>query len=296
MSHINDFIKNILLESALDNRIENGILEVNNPEHLMVLADHLFEHGLTEEFVTEVVNNLTLRDGKYPDRQAYNKNGWLVTFPSPDYRNAAIKKGTHYTSDPTHGKGGMHLYYKSKGKQARQAQQAASQVQPGQQPPAQPGQPAPAAEPAPVAPISPAPQAETPPAATPAPQEAPSAQSQKAPDSSGEKSSLPAAGDEKAPPTPSAAADGETPKASDGSAQSVTPPTQTPAPATGPSIVELSKKFAASKNWQSTPYGDWNGTTGEKVAVSGYDGQVVPVNHPDRESLAGFIERNKPQA
>jgi hypothetical protein len=59
-----------------------------------------------------------------------------------------------------------------------------------------------------------------------------------------------------------------------------------------PSVIEISKKFAASKNWQSTPYGDWNGANGEKVAVTAYDGQVVPTNHSDRQTLSSLIEKS----
>jgi pyruvate/2-oxoglutarate dehydrogenase complex dihydrolipoamide acyltransferase (E2) component len=290
MKLIQDFIRNVLLEAALDSRIENGMLEVCNPEHLEVLADHLFERGLDVEFVNEIVTNL--QDGKYPDRQAYNKKGWLVTFPSADYKNAAIQKGTHFGSDPTHGKGGMHLYYKSKGKQARQTQQAVTTTDPVTgQPISAPAAPAPAA-PAPAAPAPAAPQpADASPAAV-----APSG-GQTATPSSGEKSSLPSSGgeapatDEPTTPATSAPSDGDSVPTS---APATTPSSAPVVPAAPqlPSVIEISKKFAASKNWQSTPYGDWNGANGEKVAVTAYDGQVVPTNHSDRQTLSSLIEKS----
>ena len=38
---------------------------------------------------------------KYPERQAYNAKGILVTFPTPEYKADAIKRGTHFEEDPT---------------------------------------------------------------------------------------------------------------------------------------------------------------------------------------------------
>ena len=40
-------------------------------------------------------------EGKYPERQAYNAKGILVTFPTPEYKADAIKRGTHFEEDPT---------------------------------------------------------------------------------------------------------------------------------------------------------------------------------------------------
>jgi hypothetical protein len=45
-----------------------------------------------------------LEKGKFPERQAYNRNGILVTFPTPEYKKEAIKAGTHFEDDPTKGK------------------------------------------------------------------------------------------------------------------------------------------------------------------------------------------------
>jgi hypothetical protein len=125
-----NIIDQILLDVCLDKRVQNGVVDFNNELHLEVLAENLFDRGLEPKIVAEIINSMTLRDGKYPDRQAFNKEGWLVTFPSPAYKMAAIKKGTHYETDPTHGEGGMNLYYKRRGKQSRKKQQDVSDVAP----------------------------------------------------------------------------------------------------------------------------------------------------------------------
>jgi hypothetical protein len=45
------------------------------------------------------MNNNVL-EGKYPERQAYNAKGILVTFPNPEYKTAALARGTHFEVDP----------------------------------------------------------------------------------------------------------------------------------------------------------------------------------------------------
>lgn len=142
MISINDFITSIITEAALDSRIPDGVVDLKNIEHVQIVAEAIYNACEDEEVVNEFVSSF-LNEGKYPDRQAFNKEGWLVTFPSKEYRDAALKKGTHSISDPTHGKGGMNLYYKRRGKQKRQTQQQATQVAPKEIP-------ATAAKPAPV--------------------------------------------------------------------------------------------------------------------------------------------------
>jgi hypothetical protein len=296
MKTTNDFIQNILLETCLDNRILGGVLEINNQEHIEILGEYLYRHGLNGQFVMEVVNNLVLREGKFPDRQAYNKNGWLVTFPSADYKNAALHKGTHYTSDPTHGNGGMNLYYKKKGKQARPVQQTTSTEPVSADSGAKPAQTA-------ATPTSdqPATSGSDLPASTP---DSSKKQTGTAPSSSSDSSLPPSSdsGQEAQPPTPSAAADGEDEPNDSGdsttSSTAVPQPSAPSAPPTPveppkPSYIELSVKFARDeKNWGKTPYGDWHDEHGEKIAVTALDGQVVPINYADREFLKTFIKNS----
>jgi hypothetical protein len=284
-----NIIDKILLDVCLDERIQNGVVNFNDENHLMVLAENLFEYGLEPQEVAEVITNITLRDGKYPDRQAFNKEGWLVTFPSPAYKMAAIKKGTHFETDPTHGKGGMNLYYKRRGKQARKKQQAVSAVEPEKI----------EKDPLPqVKPITPPETPETPP--PPPPQTA-----------------------QPAPTPPAAEKDTTLPHSDDTDAAEEKPEPSTKPVSTKPLVkepstdddddveefekdlppeegfdmpenfVELTKKFAAQKNWKPNETDEWYDETGTTVAVTAIDGEVVPVEYNDRQELRSFISSNE---
>ena len=287
MNPTQQFIKDILLEVSIDKNVENGMFEIGNPVHMEVLIDHLFANRYSDEFVNELVNNLAVSEGKYPDRQAFNKEGWLVTFPSADYRMAAIKRGTHFTTDPTKGRGGMNLYYKKRGKQKHQTQQpvsATDPVQPGQAP-----APAPVDPNAPVAPAGQQPAAggEVPPPAAPA-GAAPAAPAAGAPQKAVEPAADPST-DSELPP-----ADGEEPSAKGGAKPATAAPeVPTPAAPAAPkvNVADLTKQFALEKGWTSTPYGDWNDKTGKKVAVVSIGLEVVPLEHVEREALKAFVNK-----
>ena len=287
-SPITSFLNNILLEVALDSRVPSGIVDVNNNLHRQILAEKLAASGLNRQLVVEMVNKLAIMDGKFPERQAYNKDGWLVTFPTPDHKNAAIKKKTAFASDPTHGQGGMNLYYKRHGKQARQTSQGSSEVG-----------------------------ATTTDKATAAPGagqvNAPGAADAAGADSTLKKSGsatqtapTPAA----APTATNAATDGNAPTDGTGSTTlpktsatgtaasagqpSTTPSTPQPAVPSQPTespIVKLSIEYARAKQWRDAPYGDWTNDKGEQIAVTGLDGQVVPIRFVDREGLRSFAEK-----
>jgi len=124
-------------------------------------------HGLALNDVKTIHNKMV--EGKYPERQAYNKDGLLVTFPTPQHKARAIQRGTHFEQDPS--KGQQNVF-------------GGGQQPPGaQQPPQAPtpqGQPAPAApEPATPAPAPEAPKAE--PAAQSAPSQLPASDAPAAP-------------------------------------------------------------------------------------------------------------------
>ena len=71
-----------------------------------VLREHLMDEcGLALNDVMQVHNKMV--EGKYPERQAYNKDGLLVTFPTPQHKQRAISRGTHFEKDPSLGKGQM---------------------------------------------------------------------------------------------------------------------------------------------------------------------------------------------
>jgi hypothetical protein len=95
-------INSILLEWA--SKSPDGLLsEILTEEDLEVLYEILLSVDTVNE--TEAVNfvnevSMIAEKGKHPERQAYNKNGLLVTFPTPEYKARALAKGTHFEKDP----------------------------------------------------------------------------------------------------------------------------------------------------------------------------------------------------
>jgi len=89
----------ILNEISLDSRIPNGIFDIAEDTHMDVLREYLTGRGIPEEVVVEYCNRVL--EGKYPERQAYNAKGILVTFPTPEYKAKALAKGTHFEKNPT---------------------------------------------------------------------------------------------------------------------------------------------------------------------------------------------------
>ena len=290
MDNISKLIEELVTECECDGRIESGVFDVYNAEHLVVLSEHMVGNGISESIVEDVIESLAIGEGKYPERQAYNKEGWLVTFPSKEYRDAAIKKKTHYSSDPTHGQGGMHLYYKRKGKQKRQKSQTTSTTQQLDQQPsgaAVNNQPQPAAQPK-----------DQTVKGRPTDGQAASAKkdtgavsgggavTQPEPPSStgGATKSQPQSGaDIGTPPT--------APKASDAPEINVPVVTQPPE-----QYAAISKKFATQKGWTPEPYDEYRDNQGNTVAVVGLSGEVVPIKNTDREEYKLFAEKNMPQA
>lgn len=96
-------INKFLSEACLDERVQDGIFDIGNSAHMEVLREIFIKYGLLEDDATELNNRIL--DGKYPERQAYNKNGILVTFPTPEYKQRAIQKGTHFEDNPVKQKG-----------------------------------------------------------------------------------------------------------------------------------------------------------------------------------------------
>jgi len=286
MNNINKFISGIITEAALDSRIQDGMVNLKNIEHIQVVAEAIYDACEDESIVNEFVDGF-VDEGKYPDRQAYNKDGWLVTFPSAEYKQRAIKKGTHHGSDPTHGKGGMNLYYKKRGKQKRQTQQAVTSTEPVQ----------------PVQPVQP---------------------KQKKVEPDTKKSSNDVPRDEEGNPLYSAVTDDEvndtgpepeqtTDKPeptdtedslpSDASQPALTKPTkitpaspapaQAPAPVPAPNYVSASVKFANSKGWKEVPYGEWHDAMGNTSAIVALSGEVVPVKSVERDELKLIADKNE---
>jgi len=285
-NNITKLIDSILSESSVDPRIENGIFDIHNFEHMQIMAEHMKSHGVDSGIISEVIDGLAVDEGKHPERQAYNKDGWLVTFPSAEYKQNAIKKGTHYSSDPTHGKGGMNLYYKKRGKQKRQVQQKLTTTSPED-----PNMmTVPSKKPVPVKPPTSAPVASdkttTPDkktAPTPEPEEY--ADDYTATDAASETEKLKKAfGDSWAKEKKQKMQPAEMPNAQ--AAVPVATPTELP------NYAKVSKQFAINKGWTATPYGEWRDRTGNTMAVSGLSGEVVPIQNTDREELKIAIEKS----
>lgn len=95
MSNVLDRVFN---EVCLDERITDGIFQMENATHMDALRDYFLKKGVTREAAISTTNRMV--EGKYPERQAYNKDGILVTFPTPQHKARAIARGTHFEKNP----------------------------------------------------------------------------------------------------------------------------------------------------------------------------------------------------
>jgi hypothetical protein len=96
-----NFVDDILNKICIDERIIDGIFSLDNDFHLDILEEYLVKGGISTNNATIVRNKVV--EGKYPERQAYNKDGLLVTFPTPEYKQKAIARGTHFEENPKKG-------------------------------------------------------------------------------------------------------------------------------------------------------------------------------------------------
>ena len=138
---MNNIVEKFLNKISLDERISNGIFEIDNNDHLDIFQEYLQNMGASEEESVTARNRIL--EGRFPERQAYNKNGILVTFPTPEYKQRAIQRGTHFEKNPRTGQSNL---------QFSPAPTAATPTAPAA--PAAPTAPAaPAAPAAPTAPV-----------------------------------------------------------------------------------------------------------------------------------------------
>lgn len=92
------FVDNILADVCLDERISAGIFKIDEEAHMQALRDHLVRKGIAKEDAIAYTNKVL--EGRFPERQAYNADGVLVTFPTPKHKAEAIKRGTHFEENP----------------------------------------------------------------------------------------------------------------------------------------------------------------------------------------------------
>ena len=95
MSNIVDRVFN---EVCLDERITDGVFQLENTDHMDALRDYFIKRGIAREAAVHVTNRMV--EGKYPPRQAFNKDGILCTFPTPKHKAKAIARGTHFEKNP----------------------------------------------------------------------------------------------------------------------------------------------------------------------------------------------------
>lgn len=97
------FINSVLLDWAANSSDGSPTLD---EEGVTSLYNSLISNGLNEEDAYSVAS-IIAEKGKHPERQAYNKNGLLVTFPTPEYKARAIAKGTHFEKNPKAGQSNL---------------------------------------------------------------------------------------------------------------------------------------------------------------------------------------------
>lgn len=101
-------LNSILLDWA--SKSPNGLIEESlSEDDLQALYESLVSNGISESNSINLVNDVGIisEKGKHPERQAYNKNGILVTFPTPEYKARAMANGTHFEKDPKVGQSNL---------------------------------------------------------------------------------------------------------------------------------------------------------------------------------------------
>jgi hypothetical protein len=91
-------IDKIFSDVCLDERVSGGIFKMEEETHMDALRARLIQRGLTNEESVQITNRML--EGRFPERQAYNKDGVLVTFPTPQHKQRAIQRGTHMEKSP----------------------------------------------------------------------------------------------------------------------------------------------------------------------------------------------------
>jgi hypothetical protein len=95
---MSNLLDRVFAEVCLDERITDGVFKMEEATHMDALRDYFLKKGVQREAAISVTNRMV--EGKYPERQAYNKDGILVTFPTPQHKARAIARGTHFEKNP----------------------------------------------------------------------------------------------------------------------------------------------------------------------------------------------------
>jgi hypothetical protein len=98
---VTQFIQEVLDEVCLDDRISNGMFDVQSINHLGILKEYATQM-VDEEFAGALVDQIApVEEGNFPERQAFNDDGILVTFPDEESKAAAISRGSHHETAPS---------------------------------------------------------------------------------------------------------------------------------------------------------------------------------------------------
>ena len=103
--NVSEFIEDTLREVCLDSRIPNGSFNIEDKNHVYILREYIAER-FDLEFADALISKVLVTEGNFPERQAYNKDGILVTFPDAESKKAAIDRGTHLANNPGGGEDG----------------------------------------------------------------------------------------------------------------------------------------------------------------------------------------------
>lgn len=95
---MSQIIDKILNDVCLSSRIPDGVFRLEEDEHMGVLRDYLVKKGIPNNDVVSLHNKIL--EGRFPQRQAFNKDGILCTFPTPKHKADAIKRGSHFEKNP----------------------------------------------------------------------------------------------------------------------------------------------------------------------------------------------------
>lgn len=134
-----EVIEQLLNKICLDERLAEGVFFIEDNTHMDILQEYLVSYGVTS--TDSIIIRNAMLEGKYPERQAYNTDGLLVTFPTPEYKQNAIQRGTHFEENPK--KAQANIF---QGQQGQVAPQSTDGTQPTATPAAAPQMDIPAPE------------------------------------------------------------------------------------------------------------------------------------------------------
>lgn len=91
MRVMSSIIDRIINDVCLDERVSDGIFNLENNNHMDALWDYFIKKGIPHEDATTIRNRMV--EGKFPERQAYSvETGKIITWPTPELMQKALAK------------------------------------------------------------------------------------------------------------------------------------------------------------------------------------------------------------